>query len=51
MSMSCDPYGLTTVVFVFHAYVSQVNVLGLGYTTHPVIEGNNLKQRRSESVV
>lgn len=37
------------VVFVFHAYVSQVNVLGLGYTTHPVLEGNNLKTEEGQS--
>ena len=49
MPMSCDPYVLTSVVFVFHAYVSQVNVLGLGYTTHPVLEGNNLKTEEGQS--
>lgn len=38
------------VVFVFHAYVSQVNVLGLGYTTHPILEGNkNLKTEEGQS--
>lgn len=49
MPRHADVLWSVSVVFVFHAYVSQVNVLGLGYTTHPVLEGNNLKTEEGQS--